>query len=232
VALNIQPTTTDELMPPDNSETQPAETSSPEKATTVAETIPVSSLILDYLEREREILEDEYDKLIVVSDSDDVGKLLAMTEAFNTLLKKLDVDCLKLGKRTLPEHLLINTPTQSYAIGFLQVSDMAFPARIKSFNELVVSNPEIDFSLFRDARETIITGKVGNAEIDRLNNTPNGKFIYMEKEDRLTFELIYKLIVDIQNRDFEVDLQPALKTLASIMSHYWLIKIFKKAEKV
>ena len=232
VALNIQPTTTDELMPPDNSETQPAETSSPVKATAVAETIPVSSLILDYLEREREILEDEYDKLIVVSDSDDVGKLLAMTEAFNTLLKKLDVDCLKLGKRTLPEHLLINTPTQSYAIGFLQVSDMAFPARIKSFNELVVSNPEIDFSLFRDARETIITGKVGNAEIDRLNNTPNGRFIYMDKEDRLTFELIYKLIIDIQNRDFEVDLQPALKTLASIMSHYWLIKIFKKAEKV
>ncbi len=54
----------------------------------------------------------------------------------------------------------------------------------------------------------------------------------MEREDRLTFELVYKLIVDVQNRDFAIDLPPALKTLASIMNHYWLIKIFKKAGKL
>jgi len=72
---------------------------------------------------------------------------------------------------------------------------------------------------------------VGKAEIEKLNNVHNGQFIYMDKEDRLTYEVIYKLIVDIQNKDFEVELQQAMKILESLMSHYWLIKIFKKANQ-
>ncbi|MDM8567006.1 hypothetical protein QUF74_15315 [Candidatus Halobeggiatoa sp. HSG11] len=190
--------------------------------------LPDSSLVIDYLEREKEVLEDEYEKLVIISDSDDVGKLLTVTEAFNTLLKNVEIDRFQLGTRKLPEHLLIKNPNLSFVVGFLQVSDLGFPSRIKNFNELVFNYEEINFMLFRDIRETAITGKVGKTEIDRLNNVHNGQFIYMDKEDRLTFELIYKLIVDIQNRDFAVNLQSALRTLDSLMSHYWLIKIFKR----
>ncbi|MCK5878029.1 MAG: hypothetical protein KAG43_10365 [Candidatus Marithrix sp.] len=210
--------------------------SSPNSANTVdspispAQTInlPDSSLVIDYLEREKEVLEDEYEKLVIISDSDDIGKLLTVTEAFNTVLKNIEIERLQLGTRKLPEHLLIKNPNLSFVIGFLQVSDLGFPSRIKNFNELVFNYEEINFMLFRDVRETEITGKVGKTEIDRLNNVHNGQFIYMDKEDRLTFELIYKLIVDIQNRDFAVNLQSALRTLESLMSHYWLIKIFKR----
>ncbi|EDN67565.1 exonuclease family protein [Beggiatoa sp. PS] len=187
----------------------------------------VSTLIIEYIEKEKPLLEENYDKLVIISDSDDVGKLLMVAEAFNILFQDIETDRLKLGQKKLPEHLLIKLPKQSYVIGFLQVSDMGFPSRIKNFNELVSKNPEIQFTLFRDIRETTITGKVGKTEIEKLNNALNGQFIYMDKEDRLTFELIYKLIVDIQNKDFEADLKQALKTLDSLMSHYWLIKMFK-----
>ncbi len=190
--------------------------------------LPDSSLVIDYLEKEKEILEEEYEKLVIISDSDDVGKLITVSEAFNSLQKNIDIDRLKLGSRKLPEHILIKNPNLSFVIGFLQVSDLGFPSRVKNFNELVFNYEEINFMLFRDIRETSITGKVGKTEIDRLNNVHNGQFIYMDKEDRLTFELIYKLIVDIQNRDFAVNLPSALRTLESLMSNYWLIKIFKK----
>jgi len=190
-------------------------------------TASVSTLVIEYLEREKPLLEDDYEKLVIISDSDDVGKLLTVAEAFNALHKNVETERLKVGKKKLPEHLLIKIPEQSFGVGFLQGSDMTFPSRIKNFNELVLEHPDIQFCLFRDIRETTITGKVGKTEIERLNNAPNGQFIYMDKEDRLTFELIYKLIVDIQNKDFEVDLKQALKTLDSLMSHYWLIKMFK-----
>ena len=209
--------------PPDNEIIEPIIT-----APVQTMNLPDSSLVIDYLEKEKEILEREYEKLVIISDSDDVGKLITVAEAFNSLQKNIEIDNLKLNSRKLPEHIRIKNPKLSFVIGFLQVSDLGFPSRIKNFNELVINHEKTDFKLFRDIRETVITGKVGKTEIDKLNKVHNGQFIYMDKEDRLTFELIYKLIVDIQNRDFAVNLPSALGTLESLMSHYWLIKIFKK----
>jgi hypothetical protein len=233
----IQPMTLGVKEPPPAPTTPPVQIQPPvqnlplfEPARPVETTgLSTSGLIIDYIEREKALLDEEYEKLVIISDNDDIGKLLTVTEAFNTLLNNIEVERLKLGKKKLPEHLLIKMPAQSVVIGFLQVSDMVFPSRIKNFNELVFDYEDIQFTLFRDVRETTITGKVGKAEIEKLNNVHNGQFIYMDKEDRLTYEVIYKLIVDIQNKDFEVELQQAMKTLESLMSHYWLIKIFKKA---
>ncbi|MCK5718216.1 MAG: ATP-binding protein, partial [Thiomargarita sp.] len=189
--------------------------------------VPVSTLIIEYIEKEKKQLEEAYDKMTVISDSDDVGKLSAITKAFNSILNTLEIDHLKLAQRRLPEHLLIKMPTQHCVIGFLHGSDIGFTSRIKNFNELLKTHAKIHFTLFRDQREPMITGKVGKSEIEQLNNAPNGQFIYMDKEDRITFELIDKLISDIQNRDFDVNWSQAIKTLESIMSHYWLIKIFR-----
>jgi hypothetical protein len=162
---------------------------------------------------------------VIISDLDDIGKVITVTEAFRTF-KPLEMDCLRFGKRKLSEHRVIKTPTQSVVVGFLQSSAMVFTPRIKNFNELVITHKDIHFRLFRDVREIPITGKVGKDEIEKLNNAPNGQFIPMEQADRLTFELIYKLVVDIQNKDFEMDLQKALTTLESLMSDFWFIKLF------
>jgi hypothetical protein len=47
----------------------------------------------------------------------------------------------------------------------------------------------------------------------------------MDKSDRLNFELIYNLIIDINNQDLDVDMTTALKKVAEKMSDYWLINI-------
>ena len=116
---------------------------------------------------------------------------------------------------------------KSFVVAFLHVSGRSFTARIQNFNQLVLHHKDIRFRLFRDVRESKITAKVGKAEIEKLNNTPNGSFMYMEKADRINLELVYKMVVDIQNKDFEIELSEALKALESLMSDYWLIKIFK-----
>ncbi len=184
--------------------------------------------VRDYLNQQKALLEQEYHKNVIISDFDDIGKVITTAEAFKTF-KAFETDCLRLGKRKVPEHLLIKTQKHSFVVGFLQVSGSNFTSRLKNFNQLVVNHKDIRFGLFRDVRETTISGKVGKEEIEKLNNASNGRFIYMEKEDRLSFELIYKLIVDIQNKDFEIDLQKALTSLENIMSDFWLIKIFKGA---
>jgi Cdc6-like AAA superfamily ATPase len=184
--------------------------------------------VRDYLNQQKALLEQEYHKNVIISDFDDIGKFITIAEAFKTF-KPLETDCLRLGKRKLPEHLLIKTQKQSLVVGFLHLSGPSFSSRLKNFNELVVNHKDIRFGLFRDVRETAISGKVGKEEVEKLNNASNGRFLYIDKEDRLNFELVYKLIVDIQNRDFEIDLQKALTTLEYIMSDFWLIKIFKKA---
>ena len=46
----------------------------------------------------------------------------------------------------------------------------------------------------------------------------------MDQENRISFELIYQLIVDIQNRDLEISLEEALPIINSHFRNYWLIE--------
>lgn len=187
--------------------------------------------LLTYLNQQQELLEQVYHTNVIINDFDDIGKVRTIIEAFKTF-KPLEIDHLRLGKRKLPEHLLIKTLEQAFVVAFLQVSGPAFSPRIKNFNELVINYKAIRFGLFRDVREPTVTGQVSKIEIDKLNNAPNGKFIYLEKADRITLEVIYKLIIDIQNNDLELDLTSALTFLETYFNSYWLIKMVKKAAHI
>ncbi|BAP55232.1 exonuclease RNase T and DNA polymerase III [Thioploca ingrica] len=187
--------------------------------------------LIVYLNQQQALLEQAYHAHVIINDFDDIGKVRIIIEAFKTF-RRLETDHLRLGKRKLPEHLLIRTPEQAFVVAFLQVSGPAFSPRIKNFNELVINYKDIRFGLFRDVREPIVTGQVSKIEIDKLNNAPNGKFIGLEKADRITLELIYKLIIDIQNKDLEMDLTLALTFLETYFSSYWLIKIINKAAHI
>jgi hypothetical protein len=46
----------------------------------------------------------------------------------------------------------------------------------------------------------------------------------MDKEQRIIFELVYQMIVDIQNRDLEVNLSEALDIVLFDYRNYWLFK--------
>lgn len=180
--------------------------------------------ITAYIDHQRQLLAQEYHKKVIISDSDDIGKLITIAEVYRQVCA-IKLDYLRLGKKKLPEHLLIKTPKQSFVVGFLQINGTVFTTRIKNFNQLVISYKDIRFSLLRDAREPAITGKVGKDEIEKLNNAKNGKFIIMTEADRLDFELIYKLIIDVQNRDFDMTLAEVTQAIAHHWRAYWLVKL-------
>src|SRR5919202_1724578 len=182
-------------------------------------------IITDYLSQKREELERDYDaRPHIVSASDDLGKLSEIVGAFQ-ILQHSEIEQLRLGKKTLPEHLQLKIDDSTFVIGFLHVSGNSFMGRIRNFNQLVTENPKTQFRLIRDISEPQITSKVSKDEIEKLNRLQNGTFAIMDKADRIHFELTYNLIVDIVNGDLDKDLATALRLLATQLGEYWITSI-------
>ncbi len=183
--------------------------------------------VIEYLTKQKVYLEGQYNNLPIISDSDDIGKLKTIAEAFNHI-KPIKLTLYRLGKKVLPEHIVIETDHQNYVMGFLQMApNAAFTSRIGNFNELVCLHPKDRFGLFRDERLTEIKGPVAKEKVSQLKNSPNGKFIFFTKLDRIHLELTYKLIIDIQNKDLDVDLESALKVFITNQEWYhWLFSMF------
>ena len=176
--------------------------------------------ILDYLEQKRSALERVYGNPTIIADSDELGKLITIAEVCQSF-KSLKLEQLRLGKSKLPEHLVVKAK-KDYTIGFLNTGGAAFTSRLKNFNQLLVRHPNTHFYLVRDSRQSPITGKVGKEEIEKLNYANNGTFILLSKTQKLNFELVYNLIVDVQNRDVEIDVETALEILLSQEKDDWL----------
>ncbi|MBW4499773.1 MAG: 3'-5' exonuclease [Scytonema hyalinum WJT4-NPBG1] len=183
--------------------------------------------VIEYLIKQKVYLEGQYNNLPIISDSDDIGKVKTIAEAFNHI-KPIKLTLYRLGKKVLPEHIVIETDRHNYVMAFLQMSpNSAFTSRISNFNELVCSHPQDRFGLFRDERLTEIKGQVSKERIIQLKNSPNGKFVLFSKEDRIQLELTYQLIIDIQNKDLDVDLESALKVFITNQEWYhWLFSMF------
>ncbi len=174
--------------------------------------------IAEYLESKKSELEMNYEKPTIIDDANDIGKLSVILTAYN-----VQFDNLRLGKRKLPELLLI--PSKNQVVAFLNKSGSSFTSLIKNFNELTINYPQYQFLLLRDQREPDITGRVGREEIAKLNHTKNGKFEMLQKNDRLELELIYDTIVAIQNQDLEIELPIALHTLTNQLHSEWLLRL-------
>lgn len=185
----------------------------------------VEDIIREYLDYKKLELIENYDKPIIINDADEVGKLAAIAETFK-LDRELEFYPLRLGRNALPEHFYIKTSHAEVVIGFLNASGNSFTSRIKNFNQLLSIYPKTKFFLTRDARESSITGAVGLTEIEKLNHSQNGQFLVIEQSDRVNFDLTYNLIIDIQEKDLEVDLTIALRVLTSYLDDYWLISAF------
>ncbi len=184
--------------------------------------ISPSSPTEEYLRSQRRSIQQAYQTPQIFTDSDDIGKLTTIAEAFRSIYP-VEIDYLRLGRRVLPEHLVL-MGNQKIAIGFLHIDGNSFTNRIKNWNEALMNDRSIHYQLWRDARSPNILGKVGCSEIEKLNNTPQGQFLILGEEERIDFELIYGLIIDIQNRDLDVTLKDALEHLMSNLSESWLIQ--------
>lgn len=106
----------------------------------------------------------------------------------------------------------------------MNIGGSAFTNRIKNFNELVIYYPDIKFYLLRDEKEGSIRGKRGIEEIDKLDYTKNGKFLVINKEAKVIFELIYQMIVAINQNDLDFSLNDAIKVVLNKYANYWLIR--------
>ena len=194
---------------------------------TATEPIFPEDELTQYLQTQRQSLYQEYQNPQITTDSDDLGKLTTIAQAFQLILP-LEIDYLRLGKRTLPEHLVL-IGKRKVAIGFLQIDGTSFTSRIKNWNELVISDRSTHYQLWRDVRLPEIKGKVGRDEIEKLNYSKHGAFLSMAEEERLDFELIYCLIIDIQNRDLEITLEEALQgAMINVdLEESWLVQLLK-----
>ncbi|MEA5580408.1 exonuclease domain-containing protein [Nodularia harveyana UHCC-0300] len=189
------------------------------------ETAPANP-VTEYLIQHQKELEQKYTNSAIIADYDDIGKLKTIAEAFNHI-KPIKLTQYRLGKRKLPEHIVIENSNQNYVIGFLQINGTPFTNRIGNFNELVIIHPQTKFQLIRDERLPQITGKVGKEYINQLQNSPNGKFTPLNKQDRLLLDLIYDLIISIYNKDLDnIDLASALNVLITHPEWYhWIFSM-------
>ena len=118
---------------------------------------------------------------------------------------------LRLNKRKLPDHLYF--PTQKRVVAFIQVAASSMYAQLRNFNQLVISHPELEFLLLRDARlpSPSKTATTTQSALAALKNSENGCYALLTKDDRIHLELMHKMITDIQNRDLEIDLTQAVR---------------------
>ncbi len=189
-----------------------------------SQTLSTDKNLTQYLSIQAEKLAAGYQQSMIISDSDDSGKLHTILTALQTLFS-FDMEVLRLGKRRLPEHVSLVYPQKQVVIGFLHVTPSSFVPRLKNFNELVISHKQKRFVLFRDQREALIRGRVGKIEIEKLKNSDNGQFLYMDKANRLSLELIYQAIIDLQNHDLDTELAQLYVALQDyIGSDYWLFR--------
>ncbi|MBF2057037.1 MAG: exonuclease [Cyanobacterium sp. T60_A2020_053] len=177
-----------------------------------------------YIEEKTAFFTEKYYQANIITDSDDIGKIINLVDILAKIEPNIDRNQLRLNSKKIPEHIAINNQKNSLVIGFLHMGGAGFTRRLSNFNELVATNKQMTFKLFRDAQENIITAKVGKLEIEKLNNTNNGKFILMEQNERVNLELIYQLIIDIQQKDVDFDMGRALNFCRDNFSEDHLIK--------
>ena len=177
--------------------------------------------VIGYLKEKKAYLEAQYNNVSIISDADDIGKIKNIAEALNRI-KPIKLTHYRLGKRVIPEHVVVETDKKNHVLAFLQIAPntTSFSSRLNNFNEIICLHPKDRFVLFRDQRLNEIKGKVAKENIEKLNNSPNAKYILFTKEDRIFLELVYQLILDILNKDIDVDLETALKVLTTHKEWY------------
>ncbi|ALG67262.1 exonuclease domain-containing protein [Beggiatoa leptomitoformis] len=202
----------------------PVSTPPPTASTTMSE-----ADLLSYLTATKQQLVADYEKKQIISESDDMGKLRTIFDAFHaTKYNTLGIDCLYYGKKVIPENITITTEKNVFVVGFLYAVGTSFTARLKNFNDLVLQHKEYRFRICRDSREPTIKGKVGLDEIEKFTNAANGNYYLMEQADRINYELLYKLITDIQNKDLDIDLSNALNFVETqYLRDFWVLALLR-----
>jgi DNA polymerase III epsilon subunit-like protein len=190
-----------------------------------------------FLHSESEALHYRFSKQQIINDDDDIGKLRQICQAFRCI-KSLEIKELRLGGRKLPVHILIQDKRSNRCIGFLQTTTpQSIKARLGNFNQLVLSHPQTTFILIRDVQIGVICTPAASEELQRFRNARPAPpyqthFQMLDLEKRVEFELVFKLIMDIVNRDLDFPMPEALSLLVKQHPENWVVKLIARAEEV
>ena len=189
-----------------------------------------------YLGAQREALLLRFRQPQIIIDSDDLGKLQQICQGFRSL-KSIHTNTLRLGKKKLPEHLVLKDARGKRFIGFLQSQTLqSVSFRVNNLNELVKLHPDITFILIRDLELGEIKSRVAAERLARFKNAGHGTrqthFQYLRLNQRVEFELVFKLVTDIINRDLEIPMVEALSRLVERCPENWVVKLVARAENL
>jgi hypothetical protein len=159
----------------------------------------------------------------ISSEADDIGKFRHLATCFQTL-RPIQLEILRLGKRVLPENLHIRPHQQ--VISFLYTHGTPANARLKNFNQLTLSRPDLTFRLYRDSTLPALSTKGTLNELTILKNAPNSSYHLFTPSDRILLETLYALTVAITNRDLELDMADALRCVLHLEQH-WILDLFQ-----
>ncbi len=188
-----------------------------------------------YLQAQADALYTVYSKPQTITDEDDAGKLRQICNAF-TSIKSLEISELRLGRKKLPEHVLLSDKHGKRCICFLHSeSFQSVNSRLMNLNHLVTQNSSISFILIRDQQLRNITSQKASIQLDRFKNArmqPGRRTHYehLNLKRRVEFELAFKLITDIINRDFEMTMAEGLSAFIKINPDNWIVKLLARAE--
>ena len=196
-----------------------------------------SERLQTFWESEAVALRHRFSKEQIINDDDDVGKLRQICLAFRCL-KSLEMKDLRLGGRKLPVHILLQDQRGARCIAFLQTTaSPSIKARLGNLNQLVLSHPQTTFILIRDVQMGIIHTPAASLELQRFKNarpSPPYKthFQMLDLEKRIEFELVFKLVMDIVNRDLDIPMPEALSLVVKLYPKNWIVKLVGRAENI
>lgn len=202
----------------------------------VASNNPFASEFHRYCSYQRRNLQERWSESRIINDSDDLGKLRQICQAFKQH-KALEISALRLGRCVVPDNLVIRDRQGERCLAFLHVSNgTSIWARLSNFNQIVLSNPKTTFILMRDRTVgDIRSPKASEALAAFCNGTGDGRkrthYQVLTLEQRVDLELAHQLVSDINNRDLEIPMPDALNLLVQQEPQNWIVRLVARAER-
>lgn len=191
---------------------------------------PYDDLFRRYRQSTLESLRQRWERLTIIDDSDDAGKLRQICVGYQQI-RQLEVDSLRLGKKRVPDNVLIRTQTSHWCVAFLHISNgNAIQARLTNLNQLVSRHRQVQFILMRDVTAAPISSKAASAAYKAfLNGCGDGvKRTHerpLDQERRIALEFVHQLVSDIVNCELDVPMSDALNLLAIAEPQNWIVQL-------
>ena len=190
-----------------------------------------------YCSYQRRTLQERWSGSRIINDSDDIGKLRQICQAFKQR-RTLEITSLRLGRRVVPDNLVISDQYGERCLSFLHLSNgNSILARLTNLNQIVLSNPTTTFILMRDRTVGDIRSPKASQALEAFRNgTGDGRrrthYQVLSLEQRVDLELVHQLVSDINNRDLEIPMPDALNLLVQQEPQNWIVKLVARAESL